>query len=110
MWGLKLSQNRALANQFFAKLQDKTIAPNFLKSGVARKWLDQQYLAVHVYKYIKNISVIHDSYLCNIYHDSTPYPSKRKGNCFVATQTSNCSAIKMLPSCPKECRPHNHQD
>lgn len=111
MWGLKLSQNRTLAKNFFYKLQDKTMAAGFLRRGVSRKWLDQQFLAVHVYKDIKKLSIIHDSYLCKVYKDSKPYPTKRKGNCFVAMmQLTNCYEGKMFPPCPIECRPKNHQD
>ena len=108
MWGLKLSQNRELARSFFYKIQDKTMAANFLKNGVSRKWLDQKFLAVHVYKYIRNISMIHDSYLCKVYQDSKPYPTKRKGNYFIGSVA--IMNYKILPPCPIECRPKSNQD
>jgi hypothetical protein len=52
---------------------------------------------------------IHDSYLCNVYHDSVPWPTQRIMNVsdnFVGSNGHGPMAIE----CPKECRPMEHKD
>lgn len=73
------------------------------------KGYDQYFLTDHVYQKIFRKSTIHDSFLCNQYQNSKPFPSKRVGNCFVGI-SGFCNVTGFIIKCPKECRPPEHLD
>ena len=109
MWGLKSSGDRKLANDIINKIKNKNIAEKY--NFNSRKGLDQYFLRDEIYGVIKEKSIIHDSFLCNQYKDSEPFPSKRNGNCYVG-QVGICSdySNNPIPDCPIECRLKNHYD
>ena len=108
MWGFKNYANKKLARQIYEKILDRNIAAYYKKMP---KGSDQVFLEDHIYKMLRHESVIHDSHYCLHFRDSTPWPSKRKGNCFVGSfgscDENNATNFK---SCPIECRPKEHQD
>ena len=60
--------------------------------------------------------MVHDSFLCNLYHDSMPYPSRRQGALFVSiggpvNELDMYTFNKTFHSaCPADCRPKDHLD
>ena len=109
MWGFKNSQNRTLAKDIYKLIVDKRLGQEFNPTGQSPKGYDQSFLSNHVYKSIKQNSIIHDSFLCTSYQDSQPFPTKRKGDCFVG-QVGTCNETGHFYECPKECRPKDHLD
>ena len=103
MWGLKVSSNKELSNEIFNKIVNSQAYDSNSKKGN-----DQYFLRDQVYFIIKDISIIHDSYLCLFYNDSEPFPSKRKNKKYYIGL--NNYYVSMLTECPIECRPKNHTD
>ena len=106
MWGLYTDKNRSLTEKIYQLVVNKMIANIYKNPG--HKWSDQFFLRDNVYLIIKNNSIIHDSYLCSFYKDSIPFPTQRKGDCFVgqiAGQIGTCNENASFLNCPIECRP-----
>ena len=89
---------------------DEKITAPFNSGGGNPKGQDQSFLHQHVYGKLRHISVIHDSHLCLMYKDSTPWPSKRQGNCYVGLVEDCNINIKFDFICNPQCRPKHHQD
>lgn len=109
MWGFKNHKNRTLAKKLFNLIIKKSNSLMYNSTYQNQKDLDQLFLANFVYKNIKKQSVIHDSYFCNYYLDSKPFPTQRKGNCFVGG-VGLCNETENFYTCPVECRPKKHLD
>ena len=110
MWGFKTEKNREMAKRLFNIMINLSIAPryNFPKND---KGKDQDFLRDYFYPYLKDNSLVHDSFYCNDYHDSEPFPTQRVGSCFVGASLKDtiCQNSTFL-ACPIECRPKDHQD
>jgi hypothetical protein len=102
MWGLKVSSNKELSNEIFNKIVNSQAYDSNSKKGN-----DQYFLRDQVYFIIKDISIIHDSYLCKRYLPSEAWPSKREGFYYVG-YTDVYKTVN--EPCPIECRPINHTD
>jgi hypothetical protein len=109
MWGLKSHQNRSLANIIFNLILDRNISAKYNYNLNSPKQGDQQFLNQYVYPLIRHTSLIHDSFLCNHYKDSRPFPTKRNGDCFIGNPFK-CSTNETFIKCPLQCRPINHTD
>ncbi len=111
MWGFFNSRDRILANKIFGLLINPLIAPNYNLNHSSPKGFDQYFLSSYVYLDIKKSSIIHDSYTCQSFKDSQPFPTKRHGNCFVGTSLDICDDKEpSFVSCPIQCRPKDHSD
>ena len=102
MWGFKNYQNRELSNEIFQKILNKDIAMRYANMS---KGTDQLFLVSYLYDRIRSYSIVHDSYLCKMFKDSEPWPTQRKGSCFVGS-VLECDEFNSnnLPDCPLECR------
>jgi hypothetical protein len=110
MWGFKILRNRQLAKEIFNKMVNKQDAINYNRDFENEKGNDQTFLDHHVYEFLRLNSTIHDSYLCKSYRGSSPWPSKRQGNCYVGV-TDECDANdSRFWKCPSECRPKKHEN
>lgn len=112
MWGFHNSRNRDLADRLYEKMINTELSKKYNKDK-NKKLFDQYFLRDHVYSSMKNISVIHDSFMCKNFHDSEPWPTKRKGGCYVGGRhKSNCETEfeEGFRQCPVECRPKKHGD
>ncbi|RNA36727.1 hypothetical protein BpHYR1_050669 [Brachionus plicatilis] len=109
MWSFKTSKDRNLGKEIFEDIINKNSSTKFKPRGISVKGYDQHFLSKHVYPRIKDKSTIHDSYLCKKYPKSKPWPTQRKGNCFVG-RVGRCNETGVFKPCPKECRPHDHLD
>ena len=109
MWGLQILKDRNLASQIAAKIFDPRIAKQYNKE-INKKDKDQEFLRNKVYNMIKTSSLIHDSYCCKLYRDSEPFPTQRKGRCFIGGSGNqfNCENNSTFTPCPLECRPKDH--
>ncbi|RNA24203.1 hypothetical protein BpHYR1_008982, partial [Brachionus plicatilis] len=89
MWGFKVSTNINLARQIFNLIVK--IGNRYKTTDKSLKGYDQYFLSDHVYERIIKNSTVHDSFLCNHFPNSKPFPSRRVGNCFVG-YTGSCNA------------------
>ena len=103
MWGFKMYKNRGIAKKIFNRILNRK--GSFLYKRDDRKPFDQFFLSDKVYPLIRDRSLIHDSYLCNRFKDSVPFPSQREGNCFIGSPLSCNLESKSFFKCPIECRP-----
>ncbi len=110
MWGFYNQRDRNLSKQIFNDIIDQNIAKQYNSRPINSKGQDQFFLSSYVYQKIKKNSVIHDSYLCLMYNDSEPFPTKRVGNCFVGGENALSCINETFKDCPVQCRPQNHQD
>ena len=95
---------RVMDNRMLAKDSLETIAKSMKRD-------DQPILSAVVWNRIDKEKYImqHDSFLCQSYRGSIPFPTKRKDNMeFVGCPLHICNW--KLPKCYKGCRPRNHQD
>ncbi len=113
MWGFYNERDRQLGKEIFKKIINEAIANKYHKAGTkTKKGPDQFFLTDHVYPLIKSQSIIHDSYLCQHYRDSKPFPTQRIGNCFIGSpqkNQANCELKKFI-ECPIDCRPIEHRN
>jgi hypothetical protein len=119
MWGFFNEKNRKIARHIYNLIINKNIANQYNKNK-NQHFSDQLFLRDYVYPVIKEISIIHDSYLCKSYQYSIPFPTKRNGSCFIGAplnpdQINNCiikknGTIVNFYECPIECRPKEHKD
>lgn len=113
MWGFYNSRNRALANQIFSKMIELSTSKLY-NSNTNAKQMDQAFLSAYLYPLVKTDSTIHDSYLCEKYNESRPFPTRRQGGCFVGQNVQygalECEKKRMDRLCPEKCRPQEHQD
>ncbi|CAF0746412.1 unnamed protein product [Brachionus calyciflorus] len=109
MWGFKNSEYRRLGREIFKLIIDKKIAKKYNKNGKSRKDYDQLFLENYFYNRIYNISTIHDSFYCDHYPNSKPFPSKRVGDCFIG-RVGFCNESNTFRNCPISCRPKDHLD
>lgn len=70
---------------------------------------DQEFLREFVYERIRNMSTIHDSYMCERFKDSSPFPSQRLIPYYVGYKSSEINFDEIY-LCPKACRPEQHID
>ena len=110
MWGFHRSRKQNLANHISSLILDPEISKQFKQQN--GKGLDQSFLSQYIYPLIKEKSMIHDSYFCQLYDtkNSKPFPSRRIGNCFVGGFTEFCKHNDTYYECPVECRPKEHTD
>lgn len=109
MWSFKVDKARDIGKRIYKKIVDRSISSKFNPNRNSRKGYDQLFLSHHVYNEIKDNSTIHDSYLCLKYPKSKPWPTKRKGDCFVG-RVGQCNESATFKVCPNECRPKDHID
>jgi hypothetical protein len=110
MWGFKNNLDRRTSKLIFDLILNKKLAKKYNKRKANKKGEDQRFLTDNVYKHLKDISTIHDSYTCTLFDNSSPWPTKRKGNCFVGfTEDCQLNATDFY-ECPKQCRPKSHPE
>ncbi|RNA07108.1 hypothetical protein BpHYR1_028042 [Brachionus plicatilis] len=109
MWGLKTHLDRLGSKFIFNQIVDKIFSKKFNPNSKSPKGYDQVFLATSVYDYIIYSSLEHDSYLCNFFPTSKPFPTRRIGNCFVGC-IGSCNQSAVFYPCPRECRPKNHSN
>ena len=71
----------------------------------------QNVLGEYVWPLIENDVLQHDAYLCTLFQGSVPFPSKRNEDGQYVGMVGNIPKNEIIiPTCPLECRPENHQD
>ena len=112
MWSFYNSKDRLFADTVFKEIIKVSTSEKY-NSKKNQKGRDQIFLSDFLYNKVRSRALIHDSYLCMHYHDSVPFPTRRKGACFIGrsghSHNNNCENMSM-PACPRECRPKDHQD
>jgi hypothetical protein len=112
MFDFNNERDRNLANHLFALMIDRRVSEVFNANCDSPKNNDQQFLSDYVYPLVVENSLIHDSYLCRSFPGSSPWPTRRLGDCFVGS-TGECNESTTLLDyfvCPKKCRPKKHPE
>lgn len=109
MWGLKVKKARKFGKELYEKIIDKNVTSKYNPKLAHTRGYDQDFLADYAYEKLRSESIIHDSFLCNNFSDSKPWPTKRIGDCFVGI-IGKCNPNKKFKICPNSCRPINHLD
>ena len=107
-WGAKLTDPNI--REKFVKSWQKILNDPLLWTSRTNYGADQHLLSKHVWPWAKHISISHDSYTCQKYPNTRPYPTQRlnEPNNFVASVVFENHTL--TKECPKACRPKNHQD
>jgi len=98
MWGAKNTDNLTLMQTLRQQILNK--AKHAFKS------YDQTLLGMIVWPEAKKSMVAHDSFLCDSYEGSKPWPTQRANRTFVG----DMYGISITRECPEKCRPPNHKD
>lgn len=109
MWGFKVEKARKIGQKIFKLFRDKRLMGKFNRNGKSPKGSDQEFLSKYVYNEIKDDSIVHDSFLCKNYQNSEPWPTQRKGNCFVG-RVGKFNESGLYFKCPFECRPEQSKN
>lgn len=110
MWGVHTKLNRKLAQKIFLMLMNKPLCDRYNLKIAGSKQGDQIFLRENVYNLLVKNATIHDSYYCNIYDNSKPFPTQRKEMDHVGSVKSQLKTIVKISICPIVCRPQDHQD
>ena len=108
LWGVKLTPNiRHRIHQSFEKIFKSSMFYN----GQNHKGSDQDLLEKFIWPWAKDFSMGHDSYFCQNYINSRPFPTKREQNlcnfigCISEEDYFNLTEAN---ECPIKCRPKEH--
>jgi hypothetical protein len=106
--------NRTATRELFSKITDKYMAWRYLSGKGFGCGADQDFLSDQVWQLAEDVSTIHDSYSCNLFKNSQPFPTQRQDKyvCF-ATCAFCCNSTinpELSVVCPVQCRPKEHQD
>ena len=111
MWGFRNEMDRSLANKIYALMMSPQISSNYKHNN--EKGHDQFFLGQHVYPYINENAVVHDSFLCKSFGGGA-FPTQRVGMCHIGGQNNfdcqNDLKNEKFAECPVECRPKEHSD
>jgi len=100
LWCAKPSKNIELSKKLFnIILENARLTSNNDQ--------DQEILKYHVYPRVRDVSMQHDSYLCESFTGAKPFPTQRR-NFFVGC-VRDCDGFKK-DICPKACRPKDHPE
>lgn len=110
MWGMRNSLNRSLASDIFTMLMNVDLCRFFNQNGKSPKGQDQQFLTYYVYDLIVWQATVHDSYWCEKYANSRPFPTRRVAMDFVGSAKKKLNATRFVKECPRACRPRKHPD
>ena len=75
-----------------------------------RKGLDQSLLTKYVWPRVRELSCVHDSYLCDKMRGGhwRPFPTQREEGEY--NFVGAAGPMKINRKCPEQCRPEDHQD
>lgn len=109
LWGFYNDHYREIAEMIFLKVIKRNVA-EYYNTPRNKKNRDQNFLAYYIYPLMKHNSVQHDSYNCGMFSESIPFPSRRRGRCFVGESFGEIDCVKAgeFIECPLRCRPIEH--
>ena len=96
-----------MSKSIYKQIINREISWLYNQHKTNNKGSDQAFLSTFVYPFIRNDSIIHDSYLCMTYGGS-PFPTQRLGDCFIGGVTECNVNSTFAWECPVKCRPRNH--
>ena len=98
MWGFYNSRDFFMANSIFDLILNVNMAKKCSMRKCKNKYNgDQNFLKQYVYPKIKRRSTVHDSFKCALY-GGEPFPTKRKGDCFVGKNGKVLEIIQKIYS------------
>jgi len=108
LWCYRNSKNRADGQYILNEILYHSQLRNY-KNNEARKGNDQNLLSYYAWPLVAYDSLQHDSYLCNSYPGSSPFPTQRNKNNYFVGCPGSCVGGS-AEECPVECRPEEHKD
>lgn len=107
LWGFRSVMNRTFAqkvvNIIMLNAQRRSAKQEAIKLN------DQIVLTQYIWPLLKSSSLQHDSYTCNVYNDTTPFPTKRADDFRYVGCIRPCVVTERVP-CDVSCRPGSHLD
>lgn len=79
-------------------------------------WLrnhDQRMLSKIVWNEAKHDAIVHDSYQCDSFGKTEPWPTRRENNSHYVGKATDWKVpeyLQTVPECPVKCRPKKHLD
>ena len=75
-----------------------------------RPFVDQDLLTRYIWNWGKHMSLQHDSYTCNVFHNTIGFPTERRKepNNHVAAIVADNEMLWKI--CPKKCRRKDHPE
>ncbi|XP_069976118.1 uncharacterized protein [Penaeus vannamei] len=110
MWGARWDQLPApRAAEELARLRQRMLERG---RGKSRHGVDQEILSKILWPVAQGRMVGHDSYLCEKYPYSVPWPTQREGGFFVGVPRfrPKYAMSSLTQPCPEVCRPPRHRD
>lgn len=107
MWGFRNEVNRKLGEKLLSRVISKDMGEKYNANGQSPKGNDQFFLSKYVWPDLVDKSIIHDSYTCDKYVNSEPFPTQRKSKNYVGNLQEDEVRVK---ECPVQCRPKDHKD
>jgi len=106
MWCFRPQQDTAPSYKIIGNIVTKS---NVLlrAGGMVPRAFDQKLLEEEMWPLVKHNVVQHDSFYCESFTGSVPFPTRRK-NYYVGC-VRDCSE-KDIEECPVTCRPNSHKD
>ncbi|KAL7643492.1 UNVERIFIED_CONTAM: hypothetical protein RMT77_005474 [Armadillidium vulgare] len=106
-WGMRMNESN---RKLLRRLRDKMFKKAFYDVNTK---IDQPILKVVLWPAFKNDFLAHDSYHCDLFPGSVPFPTRRDGTKFIGDQVfqrNGMSHVAVTKKCPLICRPKDHQD
>ncbi|XP_018015586.1 uncharacterized protein LOC108672433, partial [Hyalella azteca] len=99
-------------NKFPARLAAVRDAMLAVPPVKEQKTFDQIMLAKHLWPFMQGDLMEHDSYHCEIYPGSLPFPTQRREwrYCGWGPYKASKRTIVFKKQCPMACRPKDHPD
>lgn len=112
MWGFRPELNRTFSRNILQKIFNRSLIIKYDDRG------DQTFLSDHIWPYISDHLIAHDSFYCEKYSGKYfhPWPTRRPDptmdtGCFVGCSRPCCTPSKPpFDECPIACRPKTHTD
>ena len=109
-WGARLGPHNSIVRKLFRESFMKA-SHDYVFWAERKSWgPDQNFLNRYIWPWARLSSLSHDSYSCNKFPNTRPFPTRRESgpNNFVAAVVE--VGVSLQEPCPVECRPSNHQD
>ena len=105
MWGARMDTGH---REEFREMMEELLEAGRQHSW--RKGLDQSLLTKHIWPRVRDLSCVHDSYLCDKMKGGhwRPFPTRREEGKY--NFVGAAGPMNINRTCPDQCRPEDHKD
>ena len=105
MWGARMDTGH--------REEFRGVMGELLEAARGQSWIkgrDQSLLSKHVWPKVRDLSCVHDSYLCDKIKGGhwRPFPTQREEGAY--NFVGAAGPMNIHNKCPEQCRPQDHQD